>query len=162
MNKENLEKMVFETPNDFELGGKIREIVTDKQETETETSEPDWKEMYLRLSAEFDNFRKRAAKEKEDLVIKTKASFIEPILDLDNDLAIASKFSKDNEGLNLIMSKMDKFLQSQGIETIQTEEYDENLHEVIAVKHNHNVISDVVSKGYKIGDKVIRYAKVIL
>jgi molecular chaperone GrpE len=118
--------------------------------------------MYLRLSAEFDNFRKRVQKDKEDLIFKTKSSMIEPILDLDNDLALAAKHSKD-PGLGLIISKLDKFLQTQGIQTIQTQTFDENLHEVVAVIDNDgNKIHEVVSKGYMIGDKIIRYPKVIL
>ena len=77
----DLEKLAFETPNDFEFGGKVRETVNQEKITnEQNISEPDWKDMYLRLSAEFDNFRKRALKDKEDLVIKTKSSMIEPIL----------------------------------------------------------------------------------
>jgi molecular chaperone GrpE len=159
----DLEKLAFETPNDFEFGGKVRETVNQEKITnEQNISEPDWKDMYLRLSAEFDNFRKRALKDKEDLVIKTKSSMIEPILDLDNDLAIASKHSND-EGIKLIVSKLDKFLQAQGIQTIQTQTYDENLHEVVAVtKNGGSKIQEVVSKGYSIGDKIIRYPKVVI
>jgi len=160
MTKEDLEKMAFENPNDFDLGGKVRETISN-QETEV-SDETDWKDMYLRLSAEFDNYRKRVSKDKEDVITKTKISMIEPILDLDNDISIAAKHSTD-PGIQLIVSKLDKFLQSQGIQTIQTQTYDENLHEVVAVINNDgNTIHEVVSKGYSIGDKIIRYPKVIL
>ena len=160
---DNLEQMAFDHPNDMEFGGKVRQALQDQQvsETKEDESEPDWKDMYLRLSAEFDNFRKRVQKDKEDLVIKTKTSMIETILDLDNDLALAAKHSKD-PGLGLIISKLDKFLQTQGIQTIQTQTYDENIHEVVAVIDSGNTIHEVVSKGYMIGDKIIRYPKVIL
>lgn len=125
----------------------------------------DWKDMYLRLSADMDNLRKRIFKEKEELVIKTKTSMIEPLLDIDSDIAIASKHSED-EGVKLIVSKLEKFLSTQGIQTIQTDSYDENLHEVISVIETDscktNCILDVVSKGYMIGDKIIRHPKIIL
>jgi len=159
----DLEQMAFDHPNDMEFGGKIRQALHENASESTQKeSEPDWKDMYLRLSAEFDNFRKRVQKDKEDLIFKTKSSMIEPILDLDNDLALAAKHSKD-PGLGLIISKLDKFLQTQGIQTIQTQTFDENLHEVVAVIDNDgNTIHEVVSKGYMIGDKIIRYPKVIL
>ena len=122
----------------------------------------DWKDMYLRLSADMDNLRKRIFKEKEELVIKTKTSMIEPLLDIDSEIAIAAKHSND-EGIKLIVSKLEKFLLSQGIETIQTTTYDENLHEVISVvEFEDKGILDVASKGYKIGDKIIRYPKIVL
>lgn len=122
----------------------------------------DWKDMYLRLSADMDNLRKRFFKEKEELVLKTKTSMIEPILDIDSEISIAAKHTND-EGVKLIISKLDKFLTSQGIETIQTQTFDEDLHEVISVVYFEDKgILDVASKGYKIGDKIIRYPKVIL
>ena len=130
------------------------------QETPIDTT--DWKDMYLRLSADMDDLRKRIFKEKEELVIKTKTSMIEPLLDIDSEIALAAKHSND-EGIKLIVSKLEKFLLSQGIETIQTTTYDENLHEVISVvEFEDKGILDVVSKGYKIGDKIIRYPKIIL
>ena len=72
---------------------------------------------YVRLYAEFDNFKRRAAKEKEETRINTKTLMLSSILDLDSDLAIAMKNDKDNEGLKLIMSKLEKFLNSQGVHT---------------------------------------------
>ena len=119
---------------------------------------------YLRLFAEFENYKKRTQKEKEDLKISTKTNMLSDILDLDSDLAIAMKNSKgDNEGLKLIMSKLDKFLNNQGVESIQVETYDSDLHEVISVLEiGEEKIIDVVSKGYTIGGKPFRYPKIIL
>ena len=138
------------------MNEKVENLVVEQIDT------TDWKDMYLRLSADMDNLRKRIFKEKEELVIKTKTSMIEPLLDIDSEIAIAAKHSKD-EGIKLIVSKLEKFLSSQGIETIQTITYDENLHEVISVvEFEDKGILDVASKGYKIGDKIIRYPKIIL
>lgn len=117
---------------------------------------------YLRLYAEFENYKKRVQKEKEDIKVSTKVSTLSSILDIDNDLHIASKQIK-SEGVNLILSKMDSFLKSQGIESIQTDSYDPDIHEVVTiVPGEKNKIIDVVSKGYKFNDKIIKYPKVIL
>ena len=85
------------------------------------------------------------------------------ILDLDSDLSIAVKSSKDPEGLRLIMSKLEKFLSNQGVESIQTETYDSDLHEVISVMEiGEEKIIDVVSKGYTLNGNPFRYPKIIL
>ena len=121
-------------------------------------------EKYLRLLAEFDNFKKRVYKEKEDIRINTKTQMLSSILDMDSDLAIAKKnIKEENEGLNLILSKFETFLKSQDIETIQTDKYDSELHEVISVLEiDEEKIVDVISKGYTIGGKPFRYPKIIL
>jgi molecular chaperone GrpE (heat shock protein) len=82
---------------------------------------------------------------------------------MDNDLNFALKSNGDSDGINLIISKLDTFLKSQGIETIQTETYDEELHEVISVIPGESEkIIDVVSKGYTLNGKPFRYPKIIL
>ena len=123
----------------------------------------DWKDKYYRLYADFDNYKRRAQKEKEDLVLDTKTKSLSTILDLDNDLYIAKKNMPDSEGLNLILNKVHTFLKSQGIEEIQTDEYDSDLHEVISIiETGESKIIDIVSKGYKINGKPFRYPKIIL
>jgi len=119
---------------------------------------------YVRLFAEFENYKKRTQKDKEDIKITTKTSMLSAILDLDSDLSIAMKNSKgDTEGLKLIMSKLEKFLNNQGVESIQTESYDSDLHEVISVLDiGEEAIVDVVSKGYTLNGKPFRFPKIIL
>ena len=119
---------------------------------------------YVRLYAEFDNFKRRSAKDKEEVKIATKTSMLSAILDLDSDLSIAMKNNKgDNEGLKLIMSKLERFLNNQGVESIQTETYDSDLHEVISVLDvGEEAIIDVVSKGYTLNGKPFRFPKIIL
>lgn len=123
-------------------------------------------EKYLRLYAEFDNYRKRVQKDKEEIAVSTKVRMLTSILDMDNDLSFAIKSVKSTEaqdGLKLISSKLETFLKSQGIEEIQTETYDDELHEVISVMPSEEEkIIDVVSKGYKLNDKPFRYPKIIL
>lgn len=118
---------------------------------------------YLRLFAEFENYKKRVQKEKEEIKMSTKTSMISSILELDSDLSLAVKSRKNDEGLNLIMSKLEKFLSNQGIETIQTDIYDEDIHEVISVLEiGEEKIVDVVSKGYSLNGKPFRFPKIIL
>lgn len=119
---------------------------------------------YIRLYAEFDNYKKRVQKDKEELVSNTKVKMLQSILDMDNDLSFAIKSTGEiSEGMSLILSKLETFLKSQGIESIQTDTYDEDLHEVISViPSDESKIVDVVSKGYTLNGKPFRYPKIIL
>jgi molecular chaperone GrpE len=130
---------------------------------EVEQIKTDLNDKYLRLFAEFDNYKRRVAKEKDDLRVNTKTMMLTAILDLDSDLSIAVKSSKDQDGLKLIMSKLEKFLNNQGVESLQTDTYDEDLHEVISVLEiGEEKIVDVVSKGYTLNGKPFRFPKIIL
>lgn len=118
---------------------------------------------YVRLFAEFDNYKKRVQKEKEDLAANTKIKMLQSILDMDNDLFFALKSAAEDSGVHLIAQKLENFLKSQGIETIQTETYDEELHEVISVLEvGESKIVDVASKGYTLNGKPFRYPKIVL
>jgi molecular chaperone GrpE len=121
---------------------------------------------YVRLYAEFDNYKRRTMKDKEELVVNTKVKMLSSILDMDNDLSIAIKSVKSEEakeGLSLITQKLDNFLKSQGVEIIQTETYDDELHEVISVMEiGESKVIDVISKGYSLNGKPFRYPKIIL
>ncbi len=139
----------------------IKEVIEEIKSTE----DPDWKDMYVRLYADMDNLKKRMNKEKEEYVLKTKIQMINSILDVDNDLNIALKsFTDVPKGVSLIISKIKNFLESQGIQEIETSTYNKDLHEVISVIETGNgeKIVDVIAKGYRTGDKVIRYPKIIL
>jgi molecular chaperone GrpE len=139
---------------------KIEEIVEVTVEQKLQESE----EKYLRLYADFENYKRRVQKDKEELVLNTKTKMLSSILDMDNDISIALK-SMDNvdKGVLLIAHKLDTFLKSQGIETIQTETYDEDLHEVISViPSDEQKVVDVVSKGYSLNGKPFRYPKIVL
>jgi len=121
---------------------------------------------YLLLYSDFENYKKRTHKEKEELKNNTKVSMITSILDMDNDLELAIKNIKDDsarEGVELIVSKVHTFLRSQGIETIQTETYDIDLHDVVSVLDiGETKIVDVISKGYSLNGKPFRYPKIVL
>ena len=121
---------------------------------------------YMLLYADFENYKKRIQKDKDELKNNTKVSMITSILDMDNDISLAIKNIKDQsakEGVQLIANKVETFLKNQGIEIIQTETYDEDLHEVISILPiGEKKVIDVVSKGYTIDGKPFRYPKIIL
>jgi molecular chaperone GrpE len=119
---------------------------------------------FLRLAAEFENYKKRVKKEKEDLVLSTKTKVLSSVLDMDSEINLAINSMKvEDEGLLLIAQKLENYLKSQGIESIQTDLYDEELHEVISVINigEHKIV-DVVSKGYTLDGKPFRYPKIVL
>ena len=129
---------------------------------------------YLRLCAEFENYRKRTMKEKTE-IIKTAAEktiiAILPVLD-DMERAIANMQKSDDakallEGVELINSKFLKILSNEGLHKIKTENSDFNtdFHEAIAMlpasnEEQKGKIVDCVQTGYQLNDKVIRHAKV--
>lgn len=136
----------------------------------------EWKDKYMRLSAEFDNYRKRTLKEKMDLIAAGGEDVIKAMLAIvdDMDRAVASlEVSSDAEavrkGVELISQKLCDTLRSKGVSEIEAigKELDTDLHEAVAKipapeKEQSGKILDVVQKGYKLKDKVIRYAKVVV
>lgn len=140
-----------------------------KLTTELEES----KDKYLRLYSEFDNFRRRTAKEKLDLMQTAGEKIISellPVLD-DFERAGQSADSSDEsvqEGLKLISQKITNILQGQGLKAMETPEgtdFDPELHEAItqipADEKLKGKIVDTIEKGYFLGEKVIRFAKVV-
>ena len=143
------------------------EQVLEQQDEQTNLEDKlrEAEEKYMLLYADFDNYKKRAIKEKEEIRNNTKVSMLTAILDMDNDIALAVKNIKDEsakEGVQLIAGKLDTFLKNQGIETVQTETYDEDLHEVVTVIGEGKNVIDVISKGYTLAGKPFRYPKIVL
>ena len=140
------------------------ELLLKHQELETKLTESEDK--YVRLYADFETYKRRVSKEKEEIKNNTKVSMISSILDMDNDLSIALKNIKDEtakSGVKLIAQKLETFLKSHNIEVIQTEKYDDELHEVIQVMEiGESKVIDVASKGYSLNGKPFRFPKIIL
>lgn len=151
------------TESESNCGGKCscKETISNLKSQLSESNDK-----YLRSCADLENYKKRVQKEKEELKDHTKVSVISSILDMDSDLSIALKNIKDVEskkGVELIISKMDKFLKSHGIESIQTDNYDPDVHEVVTILNQGSTkIVDVINKGYTLNGKPFRYPKVIL
>ena len=134
------------------------------------------KDKYLRLSAEFDNYRKRTMKEKAELILNGGEKSISSILPVIDDFERAIKTmetAKDvkavKEGVELIYNKFMATLAQNGVKVIETKDQplDTDYHEAIAVipapsEEQKGKILDCVQTGYTLNDKVIRYAKVVV
>lgn len=130
----------------------------------------------LRAQAEFDNYRKRTLKEKMELTKSAGESIflnIIPVIDdFERALAAMGKDAENNaivEGLQLIYKRFTGFLSQNGISEIKAleEDFDTDLHEAVTKipapkKELKGKVVDVIQKGYKLNDKVIRYAKVVI
>ena len=130
---------------------------------------------YLRLVAEFDNYRKRTLREKMDLIASGGEDVIKSLLtvmdDIDRALDAMSKSSDIDsirQGIVLIHQKLLETLHAKGVEEITAigKELDTDLHEAVAKfpvsDEKKGKIIDVVQKGYKLKDKVVRFAKVVV
>lgn len=134
------------------------------------------KDKYLRLSAEFDNYRKRTMKEKAELILNGGEKSISSILPIVDDferalknMETATDVAAVKEGVELIYNKFMSVLGQNGVKVIETKEQplDTDYHEAIAVIPAPNEalkgkILDCVQTGYILNDKVIRHAKVVV
>ena len=134
------------------------------------------KDKYLRLSAEFDNYRKRTMKEKAELTLNGGEKSISSILPIVDDferalknMETATDVAAVKEGVELIYNKFMSVLGQNGVKVIETKEQplDTDYHEAIAVIPTPNEalkgkILDCVQTGYILNDKVIRHAKVVV
>jgi len=137
-------------------------LIDQTSENEVEIIKRDLNDKYLRLYADFENWKRRSIKEREELVQSTKMNLLNQILDLENDISIASRNIND-EGINIIINKLRNFLKSQGLEEVQTTSYDEDIHEVISVVElGEQKIIDVISKGWYLNGKIVKYPKIII
>jgi molecular chaperone GrpE len=128
------------------------------------------KDKYLRLYSEFENFRRRTAKEKLEMVYSANEQLIKALLPVLDDFDRAEKNDKDAEGYKLIQSKFKKVLELYGVKIMDVKQgsaFDTDLHEAITQipapePSLKGKIVDVVENGYLLGDKVIRFAKVVI
>ena len=134
-----------------------------------------WRDKYVRLQAEFDNFRKRTIKEKMELVERGSEGAwkaILPVLD-DMERAVAASAKSDDivalrEGETLVMKKFESVLNTAGIKAIEcvgmpfNEEEQEAVARFAAGEDKRGLVIDCVQRGYKMGDHVLRYAKVVV
>lgn len=136
----------------------------------------EWKDKYLRLVAEFDNYRKRTLREKMDLIASGGEDVIKSLLAImdDIDRALDAMTKSDDieairQGIVLIHQKLIDTLHAKGVEEISAigQELDTDLHEAVAKfpvaeEEKKGKVIDVVQKGYKLKDKVVRFAKVVV
>ena len=179
--KEN-EELVEENEQQEES---IQDQIEEKEAGEEENSEEEVskedelaeaKDKYLRLYSEFENFRRRTSKEKLDLIStanKDLMSDLLPVLDDFERAMSASESSEDikalKEGMTLIQNKLNKSLENRGLKKMgvkKGDDFNDDMHEAItqipSEKDLEGKIVDVVEPGYKLGEKVVRFAKVVV
>lgn len=130
------------------------------------------KDKYLRLYAEFENHRRRTAKERLDLIQSANEQLIKALLPVVDDFERAEKSLKElpektGDGVLLIYQKLKKILDQYGVKAMDAKgEFNPDLHEAITQipgdESKKGKIVDVVEKGYLLNDKVIRFAKVVV
>ena len=186
--KEKIEEVAKEEVNELKNEG----VNEESQEPRAESQEPEVDETEalkarieeledknLRMMAEFDNYRRRTNKEKLDLMATAGERIFTEMLPLVDDFERAIKVQSDNvqgtkdydsmaEGVRLIYQKFIAFLDKNDVHAIETEGVDFNTDEHEAVttfaagEDKKGKVIDCTQKGYKLGDKVIRFAKVVV
>lgn len=134
------------------------------------------KDKYLRLMAEFDNFRRRTAKERLELVQTAGKDVIVSLLDVLDDcdraekqLAANDDIASQKEGVHLVFNKLRSTLQQKGLKAMESinQEFDVEKHEAITeipapAEEMKGKVIDEVTRGYYLNDKIIRFAKVVV
>ena len=168
-----------ETPNDTVSDKKSKRFrIRHAQEKALEEEKAKFAELndkHLRLQAEFDNFRKRTAKEKLDLTVTASENVIKDILPVFDDFERALQNMEKNgneadlQGVTLIFNKLKDTLKKKGLEEIDAmnAEFNTDEHEALTMipapeEDKKGKVLDVIQKGYKLNGKVIRFARVVV
>lgn len=150
----------------------VEEPIEEAAEQEETVSKEEYSSLYdkyLRVIAEFDNYKKRTQKEKEEIYSIAKADVVMNLLPVIDNFERAEKFSNDEsieEGMALIKKQFAEFLKKIGVEEIEAENklFDPNLHNAVLHEDREdlpeNTVVEVLQKGYRLGEKVIRHAMV--
>ena len=149
----------------------VDEIPAEEQEAENETDSlkaqlAEANDKYLRLAAEYDNFRKRSAKEKSDAYADAYSDAIKALLPLADALDKANEFNPEDEGIKALSKLLTDTFAKIGVTPIESDgkEFDPNLHNAIMHEEDgsmgENLVAQTFQKGYLLGEKVIRHAMV--
>ena len=162
-----MEKEINETPAEETVEEVIEETVEVSPWEEKYNAE---REAHLRIAAEYDNFRKRTVKEKEASYGNGKADAVAKMLPVYDNLERALNQPTEDaaykKGVELTMNELVKILTSLGVEIFGNvgDEFDPNLHNAVmhidSEEFGENTIAQVFQKGFKIGEKVVRFAMV--
>lgn len=154
------------------LNDKLEESETDKLLAELDEQ----KDKYLRLAAEFDNYRRRTSKERLELIQTAGKDVIVSFIDVLDDIDRAEKqmnnnddFAVQKEGVQLVFQKVRTTLQSKGVKVLESinTDFDVDKHEAITEipapsEDMKGKVIDEVQKGYYLNEKLIRFAKVVV
>lgn len=148
---------------------------TESKAEKPQAEEVDWRDKYIRLQAEFDNFRKRTLREKMDLVQSGGSDVLKAMLPVLDDVMRALEASQKSDDLEalrkgeeLVAQKFIDTLRQKNVTEIEAKDtdFDPDLHEAVAKfaagEDKKGKVIDVVQRGYKLGDKVLRFAKVVV
>ncbi|RAP53639.1 MAG: nucleotide exchange factor GrpE [Methanosphaera sp. rholeuAM130] len=167
-NEDKLQKNEKTDDNDKQ---EEKETTSDEIIEQLENQVQEYRDKLQRSQADFENFKKRSIKEKQEFVKYANEGLILKVLEAYEDLGRALEVKEDKdlrEGVELIYKKMDKILKDEGVEEIETEhqKFDPYKHEALMTQKNddyeNNEIIQDLQKGYTLNSKVIRYSKVIV
>ncbi len=163
----NEEKDMKETSELSDVDAEMATENTEQnQESELQKQLDEQSDKYLRLYAEYENFRKRSAKEKTDTYNDAFTDVVTSFLPLLDNLERALQYEPENQGFIMITKQLNDIFAKLGVEEIKSdgEEFDPNLHNAIAHEDDEekgeNVITQTFQKGYTLNGKVIRHAVV--
>ncbi len=162
-----------DVPGNTHLSNPENELITESEKLASELKEQ--KDKFLRLSAEFDNFKRRTAKEKIELIQTAGKEIITSLLDVLDDCERAEKQMQQTEDITLIkegnllvFNKLRNVLHQKGLKPMKSvdQDFDVEKHEAVAEleaepKKKGKVMDEAV-KGYYLNDKIIRFAKVVV
>lgn len=159
------EKMAIELDDQIE-----KEMYTELEEKDNLLKEKD--ERYLRMYAEFENYKKRTEKERQNTMLYAKADVVEmllPVIDsMENAIGIDTQDQNLKQGIGLMFEQIKIFLEKNDVEEIgkEGEQFNPELHDAISIQEiegkNPGEVVSVFRKGYKIKDRIIRHAMVIV
>lgn len=170
------EKSSAKTDKKSEKKSSKKESKDKKRIEELEQQLKEMQDKYLRLSAEFDNYRKRTLKEKMELTKSAGEDVLKDILPVMDNFERAQQSVQEaqdidavREGIDLIYNRFKEFLQQNGVKEIEAvnQPFDTDVHEAVTKipapeEDMKGKVVDVVQKGYYLNDKVLRYAKVVV
>ena len=172
--KDNLQETVEETPEKEVTQEQETDSTADDSLAKLESELAEVKDKYLRLYSDFENFRKRNAKERLDLIKTASEDVLRDLIPVVDDFERALKDvndkNKSNSGFNLIYNKLIDIFKQQGLEVMDVKPkdiFDAELHEAVTQIPSNDDFSkgeivDIISPGYKLGELIIRYPKVVV
>ena len=166
-NKEEVKNVEEKVKNEEHHKGKCKEELQKKQEELEELTD-----RYKRVMAEFENYKKRSSKERENLYGSILGDVVEavlPVLDnLENAAKVETKDENYKQGVELVLKQFKDVLKANGVTEIEAvgKTFDPELHEAVSLVVDENLgekeVKEEYRKGYKIGDRVIRHSMVVV
>jgi molecular chaperone GrpE len=165
----------METSLNTEGDNEIKKEPAEKESEELRTKVAELNDKFLRQAAEFENFKRRNAKERIELIQTAGRDVITDLLDVIDDSDRAQKqmettndLAQIKEGISLVFSKLRNTLTAKGLKSMDAKgkDFDPDLHEavaeIVAGEEMKGKVIDEIQKGYYLNDKIIRYAKVVV